>query len=168
MRDNAWPPRHQRSDTSPYYEFLGRAIKVERTARGMDRKVLAERAGLSYPYVSEIENGSKRPSSQAVLQIADALGLEPSELMAVAERLQIADGRRRSDPDRVTVAAMSRPMESFHMPARTTEDLAWDAMPAREPRDDREQLIERIRLLVAALDLDDLMRVSDLIDRLRR
>lgn len=165
MRDTPWPGRNQRSDSAPYYEFLGRAIKVERTARGMDRKILAERAGLSYPYVSEIENGSKRPSSQAVLQIAGALGLEPSELMAVAEQLQVAEGRRRTDPERAEHTAMSRPMSSFHMPA-----LAADAVPWRStgPRDEREELIERIRLLVAALDLDDLMRVSDLVDRLRR
>lgn len=159
MRDKPRPePRNTRPEHGPYYEFLGRAIKVERTARGMDRRALAERSGLSYPYLSEIENGSKRPSSQAVLLIAEALGLGPSELMAAAERLRASEDRREmlTDP--------ARPAMRVHMPAYVSEAASWPSSPP----DEREELIERIRLLVAALDLDDLARVSDLIDRLRR
>jgi len=68
-----------------FYEALGRAIKVLRTERGLSRRDLAERSGVSYPYLSEIENGKKRASSKALLSIADALGVRPSELMGTAE-----------------------------------------------------------------------------------
>ena len=39
------------------------AIAVRRTELGLKRKDLAERSSLSYPYVSELENGTKEPSA---------------------------------------------------------------------------------------------------------
>jgi transcriptional regulator with XRE-family HTH domain len=70
-----------------YYRFLGRAIRVLRAERGLERKELAARCGISYPYLSEIESGKKRPSSQALRAIAEALGVPPHELLATAEAL---------------------------------------------------------------------------------
>jgi transcriptional regulator with XRE-family HTH domain len=140
---------------------LGLAIKVERTARGMDRKVLAELAGISYPYLSEIENGAKRPSSDAVELIADALGLSPSQLWLSAERL--GESRRSSSPDR----AMSRLDDAIAYDSMTSPAFSV-ARSMRGSDDERERLLERIRLMVGALDVDDLVRVSDLIDRMRR
>jgi transcriptional regulator with XRE-family HTH domain len=66
---------------------LGRAIAVRRTALGMKRKDLAGAARLSYPYISEIENGAKEPSAKALRQIADALELSATELASLGERL---------------------------------------------------------------------------------
>lgn len=74
------------SDDPGYYEALGRAIRVLRTERGLERKELAEAAGLSYPYLSEIETGRKRPSSKALFVIAEALGVRPSEVLSLADR----------------------------------------------------------------------------------
>jgi transcriptional regulator with XRE-family HTH domain len=74
------------SDDPGYYEALGRAIRVLRTERGLERKDLAEAAGLSYPYLSEIETGRKRPSSKALFVIAEALGVRPSEVLALGDR----------------------------------------------------------------------------------
>lgn len=61
-------------------ELRGRAIKTRRVKLGFSRALLAERAGLSYPYISEIENGKKEPSTRAQRQIANALGWELDEL----------------------------------------------------------------------------------------
>src|SRR5206468_2367928 len=68
-----------------FYPALGRAIKVLRTERGLGRRELAELAEVSYPYLSEIENGKKRASSKALVAIAAALGLRPSQLLESAE-----------------------------------------------------------------------------------
>src|SRR3954469_19316467 len=73
-------------DNPAYYEALGRAIRVLRTERGMERKDLAEAAGLSYPYVSEIETGKKRASSKALFVIAQALGVRTPEVLALGDR----------------------------------------------------------------------------------
>ncbi len=68
---------------------LGRTIKVLRTDRGVERKDLALNAGLSYSYLTEIENGTKPASNTILVPIAEALGLQLYELIAAAEaRLQ--------------------------------------------------------------------------------
>jgi transcriptional regulator with XRE-family HTH domain len=63
----------------------------------MERKELAQRAGISYPYLSDIETARGRPSSRTLLAIAGALGLPAHELMWSAEQYerQIASPTRR-------------------------------------------------------------------------
>jgi transcriptional regulator with XRE-family HTH domain len=87
-------------------EALGRAIKVIRTAQDVGRRDLAERAGLSYSYLAEIENGRKQASSSAQQAIASALGIPVSELIAAAEGMaeQIVEGRATSSGDALTIA----------------------------------------------------------------
>jgi transcriptional regulator with XRE-family HTH domain len=65
---------------------IGRAIQVVRTDRGLSRKEFAARTGLSYSFLSEIENGVKQPSSRAYAVIADALDVAPGALLYDAER----------------------------------------------------------------------------------
>src|SRR5712692_9612075 len=48
-----------------FYRALGRAIKVTRAEQGLERKELSRLSGVSYPYLSEIEKGKKRPSTEA-------------------------------------------------------------------------------------------------------
>ena len=66
---------------------LGRAIAATRAERGLKRGQLADAARVSYPYLSELENGTKHGSTQKIGQIAAALGLTPSQLLARAEAL---------------------------------------------------------------------------------
>ena len=81
---NAWrrprsrPGRCLATKVPEFYEGLGRAIKVARTAMGLERKELAERAGVSYAYLSDIETGRGRPGSRSFLAIAEALDRSPS------------------------------------------------------------------------------------------
>jgi transcriptional regulator with XRE-family HTH domain len=71
--------------------LLGRAIAATRTEQGMKRGELAKAAGVSYPYLSELENGTKQGSTQKIGQIAEALGKTPSQLLARAESLALAE-----------------------------------------------------------------------------
>jgi transcriptional regulator with XRE-family HTH domain len=64
---------------------LGGAIKVVREDLGMSRKDLAGLAGISYPFLSEIEKGLKQPSSRKLGQLAEALGLKPEELVELSK-----------------------------------------------------------------------------------
>jgi len=68
-----------------FWEALGRTIKVLRTDLGIGRRELAERARISYSYLTEIENGNKPPSSSVVMEIAEALGMRASRLIEAAE-----------------------------------------------------------------------------------
>jgi transcriptional regulator with XRE-family HTH domain len=54
----------------------------------MARKLLAAEAGISYPYLSEIETGIKTPTLETLRCIAAALGRRPSQLLVTAELLE--------------------------------------------------------------------------------
>lgn len=67
--------------------LLGRSIQVRRAELGLKRRELAEQSQLSYPYLSEIENGDKEPSMTAFARLATALRLTPSELLSYGARV---------------------------------------------------------------------------------
>jgi transcriptional regulator with XRE-family HTH domain len=73
------------SERPEFYEALGRTIQVLRTDQSLDRRDLADRAGISYSYLAGIENGKKPPSSRVLFAIASALGLHSHELLASVE-----------------------------------------------------------------------------------
>ena len=77
------------SDDEDFRERLGRAVRLRRTEIGMKRRELAEQAELSYPYISEIENGSKEPSNRALRQIAAALDVSSADLGELADRMTV-------------------------------------------------------------------------------
>ena len=117
---------HERPE---FYEALGRTIQVLRTDQSLDRKDLADRAGISYSYLAAIENGKKPPSSKVLFALAGALGLLSHELLASVEtRL-----RRRHQPGAAQrFAAPSARQAWFHgaqeaaaapPPPRRTEQL---------------------------------------------
>ena len=54
---------------------MGRAIQVVRTDRGWSRRDLAQRTGLSYSFLSEIENGVKEPSTKTFMRICVSAGV---------------------------------------------------------------------------------------------
>lgn len=55
-------------------------IRVYRALRGLSVRELAEKAGLSAPYLSEIEGGKKDGSLSAMRRIADVLGVHLDDL----------------------------------------------------------------------------------------
>lgn len=80
-------------------EYFGRALAAARSERGLKRMQLKELSGLSYPYISEIENGGKYPSQKAIQALADALGMSPSELVGRAERIESGEVDARAGDD---------------------------------------------------------------------
>ena len=93
----------------PAAEYFGRALASVRSERGLKRMQLKELSGLSYPYISEIENGGKYPSRRAIQSLSDALGMSPSELLSRADRIESddAEGREGIDANHSYVAATS-------------------------------------------------------------
>lgn len=59
-------------------ELFGTALKRYREERRVSQSKLAERAGFDHSYVSRLESGARTPTREAVLQLATALGLDPS------------------------------------------------------------------------------------------
>ena len=59
---------------------FARVIKEQRDRLQMSRSQLAEAAELSYPYISQLETGLRKPSRNAARAIAGALGISVEDL----------------------------------------------------------------------------------------
>ena len=64
---------------------LGSAIRRVRLEKKISQEELAHRAGIDRSYASSVERGRQNPGIVLVLQIADALEITASELLARAE-----------------------------------------------------------------------------------
>ncbi len=64
---------------------LGQAIRRHRRAAGLSQEQLAERSGLHWTYLSEIETSKVNPTVNVLRRIAEALGVPTSKLVAEAE-----------------------------------------------------------------------------------
>jgi len=62
-------------------EVVAINLRRVRHAKKMTQEELAEAAGLSARYVGDIERADKSPSVSVLGRIADALRIEPSELI---------------------------------------------------------------------------------------
>jgi transcriptional regulator with XRE-family HTH domain len=63
---------------------LGRFIREQRSQVGMSLRKLAAAAGVSNPYLSQIERGLRRPSAEILNQIAKALRISAETLYVKA------------------------------------------------------------------------------------
>jgi len=61
-------------------KLFGRRVRTIRRAAGITQEDAAERAQIHPKYLGEIERGEKRPSFEAILAIAHALGTSPAAL----------------------------------------------------------------------------------------
>lgn len=79
-------------------EAVGSQLREERGERGERIADVAERAGVSPQYLSEIERGRKDPSSEVLSAVAGALGLSVLDLTRRASRHLAPVSRRPSGP----------------------------------------------------------------------
>jgi DNA-binding XRE family transcriptional regulator len=74
-------PRETQTRVEPLWrESVGRELREERLASGKRLIDVAEEAGVSPQYLSEVERGLKDPSSELLAAIAGALGLSVAEI----------------------------------------------------------------------------------------
>ena len=64
---------------------LGRAVRAIREERCINQVDLAEKTGLTQSWISHVERGSRNPSWNNVVRLAEGLGVSVSELAARAE-----------------------------------------------------------------------------------
>ena len=60
---------------------FGRNLRRRRIHRQLSQEELAEISGLHRTYISGLERGIRNPSISIVARLADALKIEPSELL---------------------------------------------------------------------------------------
>lgn len=67
----------------------GQLIKAARKKKKMTQAELAEKLNISYVGVSQWENGIRNPKYDTIRKIADALGVDWSELVPPEDRVQM-------------------------------------------------------------------------------
>ncbi len=70
---------------------LGGYLREQRTAARLSLRQLSELAGISNPYLSQIERGLKKPSAEILQQIARGLQVSAESLYVRAGILEVAD-----------------------------------------------------------------------------
>ncbi|RZQ60137.1 helix-turn-helix domain-containing protein [Amycolatopsis suaedae] len=76
-------PFHRDPEPEPLWrEVLGRSLRAAREEQNSRLVDIAERAGISPQYLSEIERGRKEPSSEMIAAVTGALGVGLADLLA--------------------------------------------------------------------------------------
>lgn len=81
------------------------ALTHWREARGLSQTQLGKKAGIDQPSMSRFERGTRRPSTAQTVALADALGIDPRELLP------------RRSADHATGQSSGRPMAGAVSPA---------------------------------------------------
>lgn len=89
-------------------EAVGEALRRRRQAQGRTLREVAEAAGVSLTYLSEVERGRKEASSEVLEAVCAALRLglaelffEVAETLALAEPVGVSGGMRGAEPSAV-------------------------------------------------------------------
>jgi transcriptional regulator with XRE-family HTH domain len=69
--------------TRPASGRFGKLLRQLRLERGISQAELGSRTGLGHSIVSRFESGERQPRRRTVEAIAEALGLEPTQRMAL-------------------------------------------------------------------------------------
>jgi transcriptional regulator with XRE-family HTH domain len=88
-------PAGERPDPAPATDRLnnlGAFIREQRSTARLSLRRLSELAGISNPYLSQIERGLRRPSAEILQQIAKALRISAETLYVQAGILDPPDG----------------------------------------------------------------------------
>lgn len=82
------PPRRRTSPRSPDHRALGEAIEELRDQASLTHEQLAERAGVGFQRISELERGVANPTFATLIRVTEGLGVELSDLASLIERIR--------------------------------------------------------------------------------
>jgi DNA-binding XRE family transcriptional regulator len=86
-----FPASHPPAPTERLWRDLaGEQLRTQRLDRGLRLVDVAERAGVSPQYLSEVERGLKDPSSELLAAMVGALGLSVAEIATRVASTRIA------------------------------------------------------------------------------
>ena len=81
-----------RSKVGKTVESLGDYLREQRVIARLSLRQLAEQAGVSNPYLSQIERGLRRPSAEVLQQLAKALRISAEQLYLRAGIVSLDEG----------------------------------------------------------------------------
>ena len=119
----------QRDTSAPRVRDLGAFIREQRKTAQLSLRTLAERAGISNPYLSQIERGLRRPSADILQRVADALRISAESLYVQAG---ILEERRGGLDEHIPLPLRSRNARSAHC-SRSITHFSQVAGASRRP-----------------------------------
>jgi transcriptional regulator with XRE-family HTH domain len=128
---------------------IGSFIRAQREAAQVSVRQLAEKAGVSNPYLSQIERGLRKPSAEVLNQIAKALRVSAEVLYVRAGMLEPSEASDVRDAVIVDTAINERQKQALldiytsfveqnvgAAPAATSDDGAAPAATSDDAADD--------------------------------
>jgi transcriptional regulator with XRE-family HTH domain len=105
-------------------EAVGEALRRRRQGQGRTLREVAEAAGVSLTYLSEVERGRKEASSEVLEAVCAALDLslaelffEVAETLALAEAMAVGSGGMRGAPPPAVVGFLPPRPRAAAVPA---------------------------------------------------
>ncbi len=116
---------------------VGDFIRTQRNAAQVSLRELARTAGVSNPYLSQVERGLRKPSAEILAQIARGLKISAETLY---EQAGILD-RRSGTPDTVTAIRSDPALSERHKAVLLDlyESLASPPTPQNSPLSNEEE-----------------------------
>jgi len=116
---------------------LGSFIREQRSSARLSLRRLSELAGISNPYLSQIERGLRRPSAEILQQIAKALRISAETLYVQAGILERPDGdtdlTRHIFADHHLTEDQRQAMMQIYLSFRHENDNLDAPIPVNEP-----------------------------------
>jgi len=162
------PPEFNDPAESPEFAAaFGRTVQVLRTHRAWSRAELAKLAGISYSYLSAIENGTKPPSGKMQRVLAGVLGVRMHELIAAAEARLTPTGPDQELTSAVELdQALTRRDE--RVVARYSRSMAAPMQPSPSPSRTELGALNELRELLATMSEEDVAFLLEMARKLAR
>ena len=112
---------------------IGSFIRSQREAAEVSVRQLAERAGVSNPYLSQIERGLRKPSAEVLGQIAKALRLSAEVLYVRAGILEPGEPSQVHDAiiaDTAITERQKRVLLDIYLSFRQQNEAAREELPS--------------------------------------
>ncbi|QYN25181.1 helix-turn-helix domain-containing protein [Amycolatopsis sp. DSM 110486] len=113
--------------------LVGAAVRAARTRSGLSTRDLAARAGISQPFLSQLERGLHAPSVNTLYRLAEALAVSPADLLPALPASPIRVVRAA---DRRLDALNERPETAYSRTARGSGAIAEIIEYIAEPGQD--------------------------------
>ncbi|HEX7151421.1 MAG TPA: helix-turn-helix transcriptional regulator [Thermoanaerobaculia bacterium] len=75
--------------TQPEGELFGRRLREVRQKRGLTQQAVADAAGMSLTYISNMEHGLKVPSLTTIIRLAVALDCKVMDLVGAFDKTDL-------------------------------------------------------------------------------
>ncbi len=78
-----------------YQKIIGERIRTYRKAAGMSQNDLAQKVGMHYAYIGQVERGEKNMTIKTLCKISEALGIPPENLISGVGGVQMNRRKKR-------------------------------------------------------------------------